>query len=80
MLDIPWKLKPSENLVTEKDNELAISGDVKITKTGDAAEQTQASPTDLIFTIKTVTQDNLSVQLGFILYKTSCFVSKLQTL
>ena len=42
--------------------------------------ETQASPTDLIFTIKTVTQDNLSVRLGFILYKTSCFVSKLQTL
>ena len=41
---------------------------------------TQASPTDLIFTIKTVTQDNLSVRLGFILYKTFCFVSKLQTL
>ena len=39
LLDIPWKLKPSENLVTEKDNELAISGDVKITKTGDAAEK-----------------------------------------
>ena len=27
------KTKSSENLVTEKDNELAISGDVKITKT-----------------------------------------------
>ena len=39
LLDIPWKVKPSENLVTEKDNELAISGDVKITKTGDAAEK-----------------------------------------
>jgi hypothetical protein len=50
-LDIPWKVKPSENLVTEKDNELAISGDVKITKTGDAAatqakqsQQTSFSP------------------------------------
>ena len=77
MLDIPWKVKPSENLVTEKDNELAISGDVKITQDDGAA---MLSPTDLIFTIKTVTQDNLSVRLGFILYKTSCFVSKLQTL
>ena len=50
--------------MTEKDNELAISGDVKITKRMDAVAM--LSPTDLIFTIKMVTQDNLSVHLVFI--------------
>ena len=73
-------MKPSENLVTEKDNELAISGDVKITKTGDAAEKPKQAQQTSFSPSKRWHKTICPSVLGFILYKTSFFVSKLQTL